>query len=180
MQNLWRKYPQVLEKSRCRCNLYMTGGLKSICKFKEKQVADIMDWKRASTTANIKELQIYQLSKEYLRKRITETCRYITKQEKDYAIQRIGVGLARRSWAGVHSLFFLGGRRELNRTQRILSDDIYANEFSGIEDVKFLQEASARHWKSTLRMHNFDVKHPQVIENVGCRCKIWEGSIRKP
>ena len=28
-------------------------------------------------------------------------------------------------------------------------------------------------------MHNFNEKHPQVIENVGCRCKICEGSILK-
>ena len=29
------------------------------------------------------------------------------------------------------------------------------------------------------RMRNFDEKHPHVIENVGCRCKICEGSILK-
>ena len=28
-------------------------------------------------------------------------------------------------------------------------------------------------------MHNFNEKHPQVIENVGCRCKICRGSILK-
>ena len=28
-------------------------------------------------------------------------------------------------------------------------------------------------------MHNFNEKHPHVIENVGCRCKICEGSILK-
>ena len=28
-------------------------------------------------------------------------------------------------------------------------------------------------------MHNFNEEHPQVIENVGCRCKICEGSILK-
>ena len=75
-------------KGKMQMQLYMTGRLKSICKFEEKQVADTLVKKRASTTANIKELQIYQLSKEYLRKRITETCRYTTKQEKDYAIRR--------------------------------------------------------------------------------------------
>ena len=30
-----------------------------------------------------------------------------------------------------------------------------------------------------LKMQNFDGEHPQVIENVGCRCKICEGSILK-
>ena len=61
---------------------------------------------------NIKAVQIHQLSKKHLRQRINREYRYIrfqksksfiippisitihTKQEKDYAIQRIGVGLA--------------------------------------------------------------------------------------
>jgi hypothetical protein len=30
-----------------------------------------------------------------------------------------------------------------------------------------------------LKMPNFDGEHPHVIENVGCRCKICEGSIFK-
>ena len=30
-----------------------------------------------------------------------------------------------------------------------------------------------------LKMQNFDGEHPQVIENVRCRCKICEGSILK-
>ena len=33
--------------------LYMTGGVKSICKFKEKQGADTLVAKRASATVNI-------------------------------------------------------------------------------------------------------------------------------
>ena len=41
--------------------LYMTGRLKSICKLKEKQVADTLVKKRASATANIKGLQIHQI-----------------------------------------------------------------------------------------------------------------------
>ena len=28
-------------------------------------------------------------------------------------------------------------------------------------------------------MQNFNEKHPHVIENVGCRCKICKGSILK-
>ena len=47
--------------------LYMSGGLKSICKFEEKQVADTLVPKRVSATVNIKVLQIHQLPKEYLR-----------------------------------------------------------------------------------------------------------------
>ena len=58
--------------------------------------------------------------------------------------------------------------------------NICDNGFSEIEDAKFWWGVSARHRKSTLRMHNFDEKYPQVIENVGCRWKICEGSILKP
>ena len=68
--------------------------------------------KRASATMNIKAVLLHQLSKKHLRQRINRgyryinsrkvnpssfhlfQSRYITKQEKDYAIQRIGVGLA--------------------------------------------------------------------------------------
>ena len=74
----------------------------------------------------------YTGQKKHLHKQITTWYRYIRHQKsksfivplisitihqkarKDYAIQRIGVGLARRSWAGVHSLFLLRGHRELN------------------------------------------------------------------
>ena len=76
MQNLRRKYPQIPEKARCRCNLYMTGRLKSICKLKEKQVADTLVKKRASATANIKVLQIYRPKKEHLQQQILSQCRY--------------------------------------------------------------------------------------------------------
>ena len=38
----------------------MTGRVKSICKFKEKQVADTLVPKRASATVNIKVLQIHR------------------------------------------------------------------------------------------------------------------------
>ena len=48
-------------KGKMQMQLYMTGRLKSICKFKEKQVADTLVKKRASTTANIKGLQIHQI-----------------------------------------------------------------------------------------------------------------------
>ena len=74
--------------------------------------------------------------------------------------------------------FLLGGCREVNRTQRMLSGNICDDRFSGLEDAKFLRELSASYRKSKLRMHNFNEKHPQVIENVGCRCKIYKGSIR--
>ena len=63
------------------------------------------------------------------------------------------------------------------RSLRGFEEDICDNEFSGIEDAKFLQEVSASYRNSKLRMHNFDGKHPHIIENVGCRCKIYEGSI---
>ena len=124
MQNLRREYPQIPERARCRCNLYMIGRLKSICKFKEKQVADALAPKKsicnrehqasADTTVATKSIcnSEYQgLADTSATRKVNPSSlhlfqsRYITKQEKDYAIQRIGVGLARRSWAGVHSLF---------------------------------------------------------------------------
>ena len=51
--------------------LYMTGRLKSICKFEEKQVADTLVKKRASVTENIKVLQIQRLQKNHLPVSIT-------------------------------------------------------------------------------------------------------------
>ena len=50
-------------KSKMQMQLYMSGRLKSICKFEEKQVADTLVPKRASATVNIKVLQIHQLPK---------------------------------------------------------------------------------------------------------------------
>ena len=80
-------------KGKMQMQLYMIGRLKSICKFKEKQVADTLVPKRASATENIKPVQIQRLPQRHLQQRISRDCRYITKQEKDYAIQQIGVGL---------------------------------------------------------------------------------------
>ena len=57
--------------------LYMTGRLKSICKFEEKQVADTLVKKRASVTENIKVLQIQRLPQRYLQHWISEMCRYM-------------------------------------------------------------------------------------------------------
>ena len=101
MQNLRRKYPQIQEKARCRCNLYIIGRTKSICKFKEKQVADTVgskrasarvnikalqiQWlqKRASATVNIKVLQIQQLQKSHLQQQINREYRYIRYQKNE-------------------------------------------------------------------------------------------------
>ena len=63
-------------KGKMQMQLYMIDRLKSICKFKEEQVADTLIPKRASTTANIKGLQIHQLPKEYLQQQILSQCRY--------------------------------------------------------------------------------------------------------
>ena len=41
-------------KDKMQMQLYMTGRLKSICKLKEKQVADTLVKKRTSVIANIK------------------------------------------------------------------------------------------------------------------------------
>ena len=48
-----------------------------------------------------------------------------------------------------------------------------------VEDAQFYWRVSARYRKNRLRMRNFTGEHPHVIENVGCRCKICEGSIFK-
>ena len=64
-------------KGKMQMQLYMPGRLKSICTFQEKQVTDTAATKRASATANIKALQIHQLSKKHLRQQINPGCRYI-------------------------------------------------------------------------------------------------------
>ena len=66
MQNLRRKYPQIPEKARCRCNLYMTGRLKSICKLKEEQVVDYKGQEKSICNSEYQALQIQQLQKSYL------------------------------------------------------------------------------------------------------------------
>ena len=48
-----------------------------------------------------------------------------------------------------------------------------------VEDAQFYWGVSARYRKNRLRMRNFTGEHPHVIKNVGCRCKICEGSIFK-
>ena len=50
-------------KGKMQMQLYMTGRLKSICKFEEKQVADTLVKKRASATANIKPCRYIGLKK---------------------------------------------------------------------------------------------------------------------
>ena len=122
------KYLQVQWKASCRYG----GPKKSICNSEYLGSADTSVVNRASATANIKLVQIHQLPQRHLYKQITSWYRYIRHQKsksiiappisitihhkarKDYAIQRIGVGFARRSWAGVHSLFLAWGCRELN------------------------------------------------------------------
>ena len=98
MQNFNEKHPHVIEKVRCRCKIcegsifefqkkqdvdaiYMTGRLKSIYKFKKKQVADTSVSKKASATMNIKAAQIHQLSKNHLRQQINPGYRYIRSQK---------------------------------------------------------------------------------------------------
>ena len=68
-------------KGKMQMQLYMTGRIKSICKFKEKQVADTLIPKRASATMNIKAVQIHQLSKRHLRQQINPGCRCIKSQK---------------------------------------------------------------------------------------------------
>lgn len=83
MRNFTGEHLHVIENVGCRCKIckgsifksqkrqdadaiYMTGRLKSICKFEEKQVADTLGKKRASATENIKVLQIHQLPQRHL------------------------------------------------------------------------------------------------------------------
>ena len=74
--------------------LYMPGRLKSICKFKEKQVADALVPKRASATANIKVLQIHQTPEKQISSsfRIFQS-RYTSKQEKTMQSSELESGL---------------------------------------------------------------------------------------
>ena len=73
-------------KGKMQMQLYMIDRLKSICKFKEEQVADTLVPKRASATANIKGLQIHQLPKEHLHKQINREYRYIRHQKSKFFI----------------------------------------------------------------------------------------------
>ena len=68
-------------KGKMQMQLYMTGRLKSICKFEEKQVADTLIPKRASATMNIKALQIHWSPKEHLQQRINPGYRCIRSQK---------------------------------------------------------------------------------------------------
>ena len=79
-------------KGKMQMQLYMTGRLKSICKFEEKQVADTLIPKRASATANIRSVQIHQLSKKHLRQQINSGYRYIRSQKsKSFIIPPISI-----------------------------------------------------------------------------------------
>ena len=79
-------------KGKMQMQLYMTGRIKSICKFKEKQVADTLIPKRASATMNIKAVQIHQLSKKHLRQQINSGGRYIRSQKsKSFIIPPISI-----------------------------------------------------------------------------------------
>ena len=59
----------------------------------------------------------------------------------------------------------------------IFSQYVIANQMN--KKAKLYLGVSARPRKCRLRMQNFNEKHPHVIENVRCRCKICEGSIFK-
>ena len=68
-------------KGKMQMQLCMTGRLKSICKFEEKQVADTSVSKKASATANIKLVQIQRLPQKHLRQQINPGYRYIRHQK---------------------------------------------------------------------------------------------------
>ena len=67
------KYLQVQRKVSCRC----FGLKKSICGSEYQGIADTPVAKRASAEVNIKVLQIHQLPKEHLQRRINRGYRYI-------------------------------------------------------------------------------------------------------
>ena len=59
----------------------------------------------------------------------------------------------------------------------IFSQYVIVNQMN--KKAKLYWGVSARSRKCRLEMQNFNEKHPHVIENVRCRCKICEGSIFK-
>ena len=59
----------------------------------------------------------------------------------------------------------------------IFSQYVIVNQMN--KKAKLYWGVSARPRKCRLGMQNFNEKHPQVIKNVRCRCKICEGSILK-
>ncbi len=98
MQNLRRKYPHLIKKVRCRCNLHDKWGekhlqvqrriscrcfglKKSICGSEYQDSADTSAAKRVSAEANIKTVQIHQHPKEHLQRRINRGYRYIRYQK---------------------------------------------------------------------------------------------------
>ena len=117
-----RKAEKHLQVQRKASRRYV-GPQKSICNREHQASADTTVATKASATANIKGLQIHQLPKEYLHKRINREYRYISYQKSKFLItlpisttihhkarKRLcnpanWSRLARRSLAGVHSLF---------------------------------------------------------------------------
>ena len=79
MRNFTEEHLHVIENVGCRCKICEGSIFKS--------------QKRQDVDAIVHDRQ----AKKYLQVRRKASCRYIG-QEKDYAIQRIGVGLARRSY----------------------------------------------------------------------------------
>ena len=71
------RYLQVQGKVSCRC----FGLKKSICGSEYQGIADTPVAKRASAEVNIKVLQIHQLPKEHLQRRINRGYRYIRYQK---------------------------------------------------------------------------------------------------
>ena len=78
MRNFTEEHLHVIENVGCRCK---------IC-----EVSIFKSQKRQDVDAIVHDRQ----AEKYLQVRRKASCRYIG-QEKDYAIQQIGVGLARRS-----------------------------------------------------------------------------------
>lgn len=76
MQNYTKEVSLPPKKGKMQMQLCVTDRLKSICTFNEEQVADTLDLKRASATANIKAMQIHPLSKKHLQQQISSICRY--------------------------------------------------------------------------------------------------------
>ena len=66
----------------------------------------------------------------------------------------------------------------LQRSLHIRSNFLYQFFVSNVL-AQVLRGASSSYRKGKLKMQNFDEEYPHVIENVGCRCKICEGSIFK-
>ena len=150
---------------------------------------------------NVKAVQIHQLSKKHLRQQINPECRYIRYQKsksfitlpisitvhhkarKDYAIQRIGVGLARRSsrrsaqsfscfvvycdrnrWSDDENLLFFKLADAFQPIHHV--NFICILPYLGFKDTSFANFASASHVFDNMRILLIKILHLQLALSI--------------